>query len=167
MDSMLLQWHSIIKGVSSEKVYHDKEAYFSLFNLNELGKSNYLLLLISCRNIITGFVGVCVWLHEKERWQAAAFVETREIKRFMKCLVRRTGQEIHIWCPILLQNSHLYPLTEVTLPLLQSIQDDNYFNFPVVTVLVFSVGAHHSVVHRLPVPHPGLIPGLLRGKGVK
>lgn len=28
-------------------------------------------------------------------------------------------------------------------------------------VLVFSVGAHHSVVHRLSVPDPGFIPGLL------
>lgn len=55
-----MEMDSIIKGVSSEKVYHGKEAYFSPFNLNELGKSNYLLLLISYRNIITGFVGVCV-----------------------------------------------------------------------------------------------------------
>ncbi len=34
-------------------------------------------------------------------------------------------------------------------------------------VLVFSVGAHHSMVHWLPVSHPGFIPGLLCGKGVK
>ena len=31
-------------------------------------------------------------------------------------------------------------------------------------VLVFSVGAHHSLVHRLSVPDPGFIPGLLCGK---
>lgn len=166
MDSMLLQWHSIIKGVSSEKVYHDKEAYFSLFNLNELGKSNYLLLLISCRNIITGFVGVCVWLHEKERWQAAAFVETREIKRFMRFAAqgKRFTYDVQYCYRIAIcthwQRLHCHFCKAFKMTL-------NYFNFPVVTVLVFSVGAHHSVVHRLPVPHPGLIPGLLRGKGVK
>lgn len=34
-------------------------------------------------------------------------------------------------------------------------------------VLVFSVGAHHSMVHRLPLSHPGFIPCLFCGKGVK
>lgn len=34
-------------------------------------------------------------------------------------------------------------------------------------VLVFSVGAHHSLVHRLLVPDPGFVLGLLCGKGVK
>lgn len=30
-----------------------------------------------------------------------------------------------------------------------------------------AAGAHHRLVHRLPVPDPGLLPGLLRGEGVQ
>ena len=34
-------------------------------------------------------------------------------------------------------------------------------------VSVFPAGAHHGLVHRLPVSHPGFISGLLCGEGVE
>lgn len=42
-----------------------------------------------------------------------------------------------------------------------------YPGFPEAQSVVFSVGTHHGLVHRLSVSHPGFIPGLLCGKGVK
>lgn len=59
-------------------------------------------------------------------------------------------------CPLLV--NHRRYISEITL---------YYVSFPGAYCIVFSAGAHHSVVHRLSMSHPCFFPGLLCGKGVK
>lgn len=86
----------------------------------------------------------------------------------MKCLVCHRGHVTHIIMSNIIMEGLFLPNHRGNISTLQALEMTLYcFSVPDACFIVSSAGTHHSMVHRLSVSHPGVIPGVLCGKGVK